>query len=81
MNLWQLIVLAELEADGEDERVKITLEFILKNAQDPINGAFSYLSNKECVGDHERVLPCLTADMVWSLIRLGYLGDERFIGQ
>jgi hypothetical protein len=74
---WQLIILAELGADGKDERIKKTCEFILKNAQDPISGAFSYISNKDGEGDYERVLPCLTANMVWSLIRLGYLDDER----
>ncbi|WP_414470426.1 nitrogen fixation protein NifH [Methanobacterium sp. ACI-7] len=74
---WQLIILAELGADGNDERVKNTCEFIFKNAQDPLSGGFSYLSNKEGVGDHEKVLPCFTANMVWSLIRLGYLEDER----
>lgn len=74
---WQLIILAELGADGNDERIKKTCEFMLKNSQDPISGAFSYISNKEGVGDHERVLPCLTANMVWSLIRFGYFEDER----
>lgn len=74
---WQLIILAELGADGKDERIRKTCEFMLKNAQDPESGAFSYISNEKGVGDPERVLPCLTANMVWSLIRFGYLGDER----
>ncbi len=74
---WQLITLAELGADGNDERIRKTCEFILKTAQDPISGAFSYISNKNGEGDYERVLPCLTANMVWSLIKFGYLEDER----
>lgn len=74
---WQLIILAELGADGNDERIKNTCEFIFKNAQDPVSGAFSYVSNKEGLGDHERVLPCHTANMVWSLIRFGYTDDNR----
>jgi hypothetical protein len=74
---WQLIILAELGADGNDERIKNTCEFMLENAQDPESGAFSYISAKDSRGDHERVLPCLTANMVWSLIRFGYLEDER----
>jgi len=28
-------------------------------------------------GKHKRVIPCLTGNMVWSLIRLGYLDDPR----
>jgi hypothetical protein len=86
---WQLIILAELGADPQDERIKSACEFILENSQDPESGAFSYISSKEVKGrksannvsskggDHERVLPCLTANMAWSLIRLGYLDDER----
>lgn len=74
---WQLIILAELGADREDERIKKTCEFILKNSQDPKSGAFSYISNEKGVGDPEMVIPCLTANMVWSLIRFGYLEDER----
>lgn len=74
---WQLIILAELGADGNDERIQKACEFILENAQDPKSGAFSYIRTEEGGGDHEKVLPCLTANMAWSLIRFGYLGDER----
>jgi hypothetical protein len=35
------------------------------------------MKGKHVGGDHEGVLPCLTANMAWSLIRLGYLNDER----
>jgi len=75
--IWQLIILAELGADGKDERVKKACEFILDNSQDLISGGFSYFSAKDGGGAHEGVLPCLTGNMVWSLIRLGYLEDPR----
>jgi len=74
---WQVIILAELGVDGNDERIKNTCEFMLKNSPDPESGAFSYRGNKEGGVDSERVLPCLTANMTWSLIRFGYLDDER----
>jgi hypothetical protein len=74
---WQLLILAELGADGNDEKIKNTSEFLLEKAQDPESGAFSYVSSKSGMGDHERVLPCLTANMTWALIRLGYWDDER----
>lgn len=74
---WQLIILAELGADGNDERIQKACEFILENAQDPKSGAFSYIRAEEGGGDHEKVLPCLTANMTWNLIRFGYLKDER----
>ena len=32
---WQLIILAELGADGNDERIKNACEFIFENSQDP----------------------------------------------
>jgi hypothetical protein len=74
---WQMIVLAELRADENNIKIKKTCEFILKTAQDPESGAFSYLSDKNGTGDHEKVLPCFTANMIWCLIRFGYLDDER----
>lgn len=72
---WQLIILAELGADGENAKIKKACEFMFENAQDPVSGGFSYVSAKEGGGDHEKVLPCLTANMAWSLIRFGYLKD------
>jgi hypothetical protein len=76
--VWQLIILAELGADGQDERVKKACEFILENSQDRKSGGFSaWLSVKVGGGRYSGVLPCLTGNMVWSLIRLGFLGDPR----
>jgi len=75
--VWQLIILAELGADGNDKRVRKVCEFILENSQDRKSGGFSYYSAKDGGGDHNKVLPCLTGNMVWSLIRFGYLGDSR----
>jgi len=75
--VWQLIILAELGADGKDGRVKKACEFILENSQDCQSGGFAYLSAKDGGGDHNKILPCLTGNMVWSLIRLGYLDDPR----
>lgn len=76
--VWQLIILAELGADGRDERVKKACEFILENSQDHESGGFSvWLSARTGGGRHSGVIPCLTGNMVWSLIRLGYLEDPR----
>ncbi len=76
--VWQLIILAELGADGNDERVKKACEFILANSQDRKSGGFSaWLSVKVGGGRYSGVLPCLTGNMVWSLIRLGFLDDLR----
>jgi len=76
--VWQLIILAEFGADGQDDRVKEACGFILKNSQDRKSGGFSaWLSVKVGGGRYSGVLPCLTGNMVWSLIRLGFLGDPR----
>lgn len=76
--MWQLIVLAELGADGSDERAKRACEFILKNSQDLESGGFSmYHSVKAGGGRHSTVIPCLTGNMVWSLIKLGFFGNSR----
>jgi hypothetical protein len=75
--VWTLMILAELGADGNNERIRRACEFILENSQDRESGGFSYLSAKSGGGDHSKVLPCLTGNMVWSLIRFGYLEDSR----
>ena len=75
--IWQLLVLAELRADGNDERIRKACEFILEHSQDRKSGGFSYRSERDGAGDHERLLPCLTGNMVWSLTRFGYLEDPR----
>ncbi|MFX0132777.1 MAG: nitrogen fixation protein NifH [Candidatus Hodarchaeota archaeon] len=75
--VWNLIILAELGADGKDSRIKKTCEFIFKKSQDPTSGGFAYTSTRLNGGAPGKVLPCLTGNMVWSLIRLGYLNDTR----
>ena len=76
--VWQLIILAELGADGGDERVRRGCEAILRDAQDRGSGGFARDRSKKTGGGlHGRVVPCLTGNLVWSLIRLGLLGDQR----
>lgn len=76
--VWQLIILAELGADGKDERIRKACEFILEHSQDRESGGFSvWVSAKTGGGRHTGVIPCLTGNMVWSLIRFGYLEDPK----
>lgn len=76
--VWQLIILAELGADGKNLQVAKACEFILEHSQEPEQGGFScYKSQKTGGGLPSYVVPCLTGNLVWSLIRLGYLHDER----
>ena len=77
--VWNIIVLAELGADGKDTRIRKTGEFILARSQDKQSGGFAYTSGEDG-GSHEKVVPCLTGNMVFSLIRFGYL-DNPLIQQ
>ena len=75
---WQLIILAELGADSTNPRVRKACEFILSASQDPQSGGFSFRSGvKKAGGLPSGVVPCLTGNMVWSLIKLGFLDDPR----
>ncbi len=75
---WQLIILAALGADGSDERIKRACEFILENSQDSESSGFSvWHSARIGGGRHSGVIPCLTGNMVWSLIKLGFFADNR----
>jgi len=79
--VWQLLILAELGADSKDDRIKKACEFILDNSQDKDSGGFAVSNSARYGGGrHNEVIPCLTGNMVWSLIRLGYLEDPR-LGQ
>jgi hypothetical protein len=76
--VWTLLILAELAADPDDPRLRSACEFILANSQNPESGGFSCdRSAKTGAGLASYVIPCLTGNMVYSLIRLGYLDDPR----
>lgn len=76
--VWTLLILAELGADGADERVHAACEALLRDAQDPQSGGFSTGRSKKTGGGlHSMVIPCLTGNVVFSLIRLGMLDDPR----
>lgn len=76
--VWRLLMLAELGADPADGRVRQACEFIFANSQDTESFGFAMnRSAKAGGGRHSEVIPCLTGNMVFSLIRLGYLKDIR----
>jgi hypothetical protein len=75
--VWNLILLAELHADPGDERIRRACEFVLRWSQDPVSGGFSHLGDGEKGGRADKLIPCLTANMTFSLIRLGMLEDPR----
>jgi hypothetical protein len=71
---WQLIILAELMANGMDPRIQRACQLILDYSQDHESHGFSlHRAAKTGGGRHSEVVPCLTGNLVWSLIRLGWL--------
>ena len=76
--VWNLILLAELGADPADPKVRQACEFILNNSQSLESSGFSYTrSAKTGGGLASGTIPCLTGNMVFSLIKLGFLDDPR----
>ncbi len=75
--VWQLLILAELGADGADERVRRGCEAMLRDAQDAASGGFGHRHAAAGGCTHSSVIPCLTGNMVYSLVRLGMLDDPR----
>ena len=75
--VWSFLILAELMADPEDPRIQKTCDFILDWSQDRKSNGFSYRGSLKGGGYHSGVLPCLTGNMTWGLIRFGYLEDPR----
>jgi len=76
--VWTLIILAELGADGSDPRIRAGCEAVLRDSQDPQSGGFAMdRAKKTGGGRRSTVVPCLTGNMVWSLIRFGMLDDPR----
>ena len=76
--VWTLLTLAELGADPADSQVRKACEFILAHSQNPATGGFSYTqSMKSGDGLASGVIPCLTGNMVFTLVKLGWLDDPR----
>ena len=76
--VWQLILLAEHEADGGNKQIEAACEHILRVSQDPESHGFSYDQRGGGQGGLPGgVIPCLTGNMIWSLLKLGFLEDER----
>jgi len=76
--VWTLLILAEMGADKDDPRIKKTCESILKHSQEPESGGFSCCESvKTGAGLPSGVVPCLTGNMVYTLIKFGWLNDER----
>jgi len=68
--LWQILFLAQLGADGRDERVRRAVEHVFAHAQAK-NDGFA------CNGRPSTTIHCLWGNVVRALLDLRYWGDER----
>ena len=75
--VWTLIALAEMGATPNDQ-IREQCEYLLGCSQEKQDGGFSqHEAVKSGGGRMSEVIPCLTGNMVWCLIRFGYLEDDR----
>ncbi len=75
--VWSLITLAELGAEAVPQ-IKEQCEYLLEYSQERQDGGFSQNTAVKTGGGRiNEVIPCLTGNMVWSLIHFGYLDDPR----
>lgn len=77
--VWQLILLAEYGAILTPE-IENYCRYIIENSQEKISGGFSmYHSVRHGGGQIGGVVPCLTGNMVWCMLRLGYVNDNNIV--
>lgn len=69
---WQMLFLAELGAEGRHSQVRRGSEYVLSHTQ-AISGGFS----ASATSAPSWAIHCLTGNMVWALLTLGYRDDER----
>jgi hypothetical protein len=74
---WTFVILTALGASSEDKRIKKTCEYILENSQERQSGGFAIRGTKHGGGDHSAIEPCHTGNMLWCLIKNGFLDDDR----
>ncbi len=76
--VWNLIILAELGADGSNALIARAAEAILTDSLHPDSGGFSaHRAARADGGLASMVIPCLSGNLVFALVRLGYGDDPR----
>jgi hypothetical protein len=69
---WQILFLAELGVNGNNEQVRRGCEYLIAHAQ-AANGGFSALAKAVSSG----AIHCLNGNLIWALTALGYADDPR----
>lgn len=69
---WQILFLAELAADGRNRQVRKAGDYVLSHSQ-ATNGGFSASAARIA----SWAVHCLSGSLIWSLVTLGFIDDER----
>jgi hypothetical protein len=70
--VWNVILLAELGATVEDIRILGAVEFLLGVSQNSTYGGFAYRAPDPSRPISSSIIPCLTGNMTWAMLRMGY---------
>jgi hypothetical protein len=70
--VWNLIILAELGVTIEDARILRAVEFLLAASQNTSYGGFAYRLPDPSRPDSSSIIPCLTGNITWAMLRMGY---------
>lgn len=73
---WQIMLLADLGADPHDERIQAGCDYLLRTYL-AANGAFAALMPRPVPS---KAVHCHNGELIYALIRLGRLDDERVQG-
>jgi len=75
--VWQIMLLGELGADPQDARVRRGCDYLFSHSA-ASSGGFAASQSQEPVPSS--VIHCLNGNLLYALIRLGYLDDPRLEG-
>jgi hypothetical protein len=70
--VWNLILLAELGANIGENRILKAIDCVLDVSQDVSIGGFAYRKPDPSRPDSASIIPCLTGNMTWAMLRMGY---------
>ncbi len=76
VTVWQLIIFAELGADGSDSRIQKACEHVLSRVYMENESDGFFMIDPTLTSTHSQA-PCFVGNMIYSLSRLGYRNDPR----
>jgi len=75
--VWQLMFLDQLGADPADARIRVACEYVLAHTQATVGGFLASGCKADAPRPPERVIHCLTGNLLRALLGFGWLDDPR----